>query len=38
MLDLGITKYLLEFTFAFLQQKISSKIVKEMDHKLCAIP
>lgn len=38
MLDLGITKYLLEFTRAFLQQKVGNKAVKEMDHRLCAIP
>jgi Plavaka transposase len=38
MLDLGITKYLLEFTRAYLQQKVSRKAVKEMDHRLCAIP
>src|SRR3954454_3638781 len=37
MLDLGITKYLLEFTRAYLQQKVSSKAIKEMDHRLCAI-
>src|SRR3954462_10615896 len=38
MLDLGITKYLLEFTRAYLQQNVSGKVVKEMDHRLCAIP
>jgi len=38
MLDLGITKYLLEFTREFLQQKVNAKAVKEMDHRLCAIP
>jgi hypothetical protein len=38
MLDLGITKYLLEFTRTYLQKKVSSKAVKEMDHRLCAIP
>src|SRR4051794_31992367 len=37
MLDLGITKYLLEFTRVYLQQKVSSKAIKEMDHRLCAI-
>src|ERR1051326_1575460 len=37
MLDLGITKYLLEFTYEYLQSKVSNKAVKEMDHKLCAI-
>ena len=38
MLDLGITKYLLEFTREYLQQKVSGRAVKEMDHRLCAIP
>jgi hypothetical protein len=38
MLDLGITKYLLEFTREYLQQKVSNRAVKEMDHRLCAIP
>lgn len=38
MLDLGITKYLLEFTREYLQRKVSNKAVKEMDHRLCAIP
>ena len=38
MLDLGITKYLLEFTREYLQSKVSNKAVKEMDHRLCAIP
>jgi hypothetical protein len=38
LLDLGITKYLLEFTRAYLQQNVSNKAVKEMDHRLCAIP
>jgi hypothetical protein len=38
MLDLGITKYLLEFTREYLQQKVNAKAVKEMDHRLCAIP
>ena len=35
MLDLGITKYLLEFTREYLQQKVSGRAV---DHRLCAIP
>ena len=35
---LGITKYLLEFTREYLQQKVNNKAVKEMDHRLCAIP
>jgi hypothetical protein len=38
LLDLGITKYLLEFTREYLQQKVSAKAVKEMDQRLCAIP
>ena len=38
MLDLGITKYLLEFTREYLQQKVNAKAVKEMDYRLCAIP
>jgi hypothetical protein len=38
MLDLGITKYLLEFTREYLQRKVGSKIVKAMDHRFCAIP
>jgi len=38
MLNLGITKYLLEFTRAFLQQKVSNRAVREMDLRLCAIP
>src|SRR5436190_20430303 len=38
MLDLGITKYLIEFTCTYLQQKVNNKAVKEMDHRLCAIP
>jgi len=37
MLDLRITKYLLEFTRAYLQQNVGGKVVKEMDHRLCAI-
>jgi uncharacterized protein YsxB (DUF464 family) len=28
----------LEFTRLFLQQKVGNKAVKEMDHRLCAIP
>ena len=38
LLDLGITKYLLEFTREYLQRKVSNKAIKEMDHRLCAIP
>lgn len=37
LLDLGITKYLLEFTREYLQQKTNNKSVKEMDNRLCAI-
>src|ERR1044072_6956942 len=37
MLDLRITKYLLEFTCEYLQQKVNTKAVKEMDHRLCAV-
>ncbi|CAB4495804.1 hypothetical protein RhiirA1_458334 [Rhizophagus irregularis] len=32
LLDLGITKYLLEFTHEYLQRKVSIETVKEMDH------
>ena len=38
LLDLGITKYLLEFTRSYLHSKVNAKAVKEMDHRLCAIP
>ena len=38
LLDLGITKYLIAFTRELLQRKVSNKAVKEMDHRLCAIP
>src|SRR4051794_29829475 len=38
MLDLRITKYLIEFTCMYLQQKVNNKAVKEMDHRLYAIP
>ena len=38
MLDLGITKYLLEFTRLLLQRKVGNRAVKEMDQRLCAIP
>src|SRR5438874_10981512 len=37
MLDLGITKYLLEFTREFLRQKVNARAVREMDSRLCAI-
>src|SRR2546423_1705127 len=37
MFNLGITKYLIEFTCMYLQQKVNNKAVKEMDHRLCAI-
>lgn len=38
MLDLGITKYLLEYTREYLQQKVDSKTVNEIDHRLRKIP
>src|SRR5271170_5572634 len=38
MLDLGITKYLLEFTREYLQRKVNAKAIKVMDHRLCKIP
>src|SRR5262249_8708483 len=38
LLDLGITKYLLEFTHDYLQQKVGNKANKEIDHRLCTIP
>ena len=38
MLNFEITKYLIEFTCTYLQQKVNNKAVKEMDHRLCAIP
>ena len=38
LLDLGITKYLIAFTRELLQRKVSNKAVKEMDHRLYAIP
>ena len=38
MLDLGITKYLLEFTREYLQRKVNAKATKVMDHRLCEIP
>ena len=31
-------KYFIKFTCTYLQQKVNNKAVKEMDHKLCAIP
>jgi hypothetical protein len=37
MLDLGITKYLLEFTREYLQRKVNAKAIKVMDHRLCKI-
>src|SRR4051794_202983 len=37
MLNFGITKYLIEFTHMYLQQKVNNKIVKKMDHRLCVI-
>ena len=38
MLDLRITKYLLDYTREYLHRKVSVKAVKDMDHRLCAIP
>jgi len=39
LLDLGITKYLLEFTREYLHRKVDNKAVKEMDNRLlCTIP
>jgi hypothetical protein len=38
LLDLGITKYLLEFTRLYLQQKVGGKAVKMMDYRLSVIP
>src|SRR2546423_9589839 len=38
ILNLRITKYLIEFTYMYLQQKVNNKAVKEIDHRLCAIP
>jgi hypothetical protein len=38
MLDLGITKYLLEFTRELLRQKVNVRAVREMDRRLCVIP
>ena len=37
LLDLRITKYLLEFTHTYLQQKVGGKTVKLMDYRLSAI-
>lgn len=38
LLDLGISKYLLEFTRNYLQQKVGLGAVKQMDLRLCRIP
>src|SRR5438874_13161586 len=38
MLNFGITKYLIEFTCTYLQQKVNNKAVKEMNHRLYVIP
>ncbi|CAI2189163.1 1165_t:CDS:1, partial [Funneliformis geosporum] len=38
MLGLSITKYLLGFTHKYLQQKVDTKAVNEIDHRLCEIP
>ena len=37
MLDLRITKYLLEFTREYLQQRVNIKVVKDIDHRLYII-
>src|SRR5688572_8695763 len=37
MLDLGITKYLLEYTREYLQKKVNNLAVKKMDNRLCTI-
>src|ERR1044071_2101804 len=38
LFDLGITKYLLEFTHELLRQKVNVRAVREMDRRLCVIP
>src|ERR1043165_2342824 len=38
MLDLRITKYLLEFTRELLRQKVNVRAVRKMDRRLCVIP
>ena len=38
LLDLGITKYLLEFTRIYLQQKVGMEAIKQMDLRLSGIP
>ena len=38
LLDLGITKYLLEFTRIYLQQKVGMEAIKQMDLQLSGIP
>jgi len=38
LLDLGITKYFLEFTRIYLQQKVGMEAIKQMDLRLSGIP
>jgi hypothetical protein len=38
LLDLEITKYLIEFTRELLQRKVDNIAIKDMDHRLYAIP
>ncbi|GBC01914.1 hypothetical protein RclHR1_43880001 [Rhizophagus clarus] len=38
LLNLEVTKYLIEFTRELLHQKVSNRVVKDMDHRVCAIP
>lgn len=38
LLDLGISRYLLEFTRTYLQQKVGMEAIKEMDSRLRVIP
>jgi len=38
LLDLGITKYILEFTRIYLQQKVRMEAIKQMDLRLSGIP
>jgi hypothetical protein len=38
LLDLGITKYLLEFTRTYLRSKVNNKAIGEMDQRLTEIP
>ena len=38
LLDLGIMKYLLEFTRSYLQSKVGTEAIKQMDLRFSAIP